>query len=138
MALFFLAALPMGYLAWKALHAFVRDVRCKRRLMPNRLLRFNSELLVLGILFASIASALVLHLPARGLLPNLYRLGFAYVLPFLVFFGKSMAVSFVVLWLRWTLPRLRVDQMMSVCWKYLIPLGFFCFIGQGFWSWLWS
>ena len=138
MVLFLLAALPMSYLAWKALRAFVLDVRCKRRLMPNRLVRFNSELLVLGLLFAAIASVLALHVPARGLLPNLYHLGFAYVLPFLVFFGKSMAVSFVVLWLRWTVPRLRVDQMMLVCWKYLIPMGFFCFIGQGFWSWLWS
>jgi NADH:ubiquinone oxidoreductase subunit H len=133
-----LVALPATFLAWKALRAFVWDVRRKRAYFGSRFVRFHSELLILGLLFAGGALTLALHLPLRTYLPTIYRLAFQYLVPFLVFFTKVMLLSFVVLWWRWTLPRLRVDQLMGVCWKYLIPVGFFCLIGQGFWMWLLS
>lgn len=41
----------------------------------------------------------------------------------LIFILKSVLMVFVQIWLRWTLPRLRVDQLMFVCWKIFIPIA---------------
>jgi NADH-quinone oxidoreductase subunit H len=41
----------------------------------------------------------------------------------LIFLGKVFVLTNVIMWLRWTLPRIRVDQMMSLCWKYLVPVS---------------
>jgi len=40
-----------------------------------------------------------------------------------IFFGKVSLVLFFYLWVRWTLPRLRYDQLMQLGWKALIPIG---------------
>jgi NADH-quinone oxidoreductase subunit H len=42
-----------------------------------------------------------------------------------------------MLLLRWTLPRLRIDQMMHMCWKVLIPVSFINILGTGLY-WLWT
>ena len=42
---------------------------------------------------------------------------------FFWFILKGLSFVFVQIWIRWTLPRLRVDQVMHVCWKVLIPFG---------------
>jgi NADH-quinone oxidoreductase subunit H len=54
-------------------------------------------------------------------------------LQFVVFFLKSYAFVLLAIWLRWTLPRIRVDQMMEMCWKYLVPIAMVNFLGTATW-----
>ena len=46
---------------------------------------------------------------------------------------KTLAVVAAQIWIRWTLPRFRVDQLMSFCWKVLTPLAFLCMLISGIW-----
>jgi len=62
-----------------------------------------------------------------------YAHGYWVALGCLVFAGKTLALVFVVIQVRWTLPRLRLDQMMAVCWKYLIPIAFVAVLGTMTW-----
>lgn len=55
------------------------------------------------------------------------------VLEFLVFFVKAYFWVFVAIWIRATLPRVRVDQLMAICWKYLVPLAFANLLGAALW-----
>ena len=62
------------------------------------------------------------------------------------FFVKLSALLFVYIWIRGTLPRTRIDQMMNVAWKFMLPMAFTCVIaaavwhyaGRGLRGWLWS
>ena len=47
----------------------------------------------------------------------------AWVPSWLILLAKTSMVYFVLIWLRGTLPRLRIDQLMSFCWKFLVPAG---------------
>jgi len=51
-----------------------------------------------------------------------------------VFLSKAFALVFVQMWIRWTLPRIRLDQMMYVCWKVLLPISLVCFVGSCLWE----
>ena len=43
-------------------------------------------------------------------------------IPSIVWFvGKAIAISFIIIWFKWTFPRLRIDQLMALEWKYLLP-----------------
>ena len=62
------------------------------------------------------------------------------------FFAKLSVLLFVYIWFRATLPRMRVDQMMNVAWKFILPMAFTCVVaaavwhyaGRGLRGWLWS
>jgi NADH-quinone oxidoreductase subunit H len=71
---------------------------------------------------SSVASVLFLggfHAPH----PSLQAIG-ALGLGWFWLIFKAWFLIFVMMWLRWTLPRLRVDQLMHVAWKVLLPISF--------------
>lgn len=47
------------------------------------------------------------------------------------FFAKTYLLVFVILWFRWTFPRVRFDQLLNFSWKLLIPVSFLNLIITG-------
>jgi NADH-quinone oxidoreductase subunit H len=56
------------------------------------------------------------------------------VLNVAVFIFKAWLLVFVMMWVRWTLPRLRIDQVMMTCLKYLLPLSCVLLLGVSVWE----
>jgi NADH-quinone oxidoreductase subunit H len=50
--------------------------------------------------------------------------------------AKAVVLVFVIIWVRATLPRLRMDQLMALCWKYLVPLSLAAFLGTAVLLWV--
>jgi len=55
------------------------------------------------------------------------------VLGLLILMTKSSLLVVVQIWIRWTLPRLRIDQVMTTCLKYLIPISCVLLLGTAVW-----
>ncbi len=75
------------------------------------------------------------YLPFESRIPFLSGLsgGWIALVHFAVFQIKVWCLIFLMIWIRWTLPRFRVDQLMDLCWKVLLPVAFFNFIGSACW-----
>jgi NADH-quinone oxidoreductase subunit H len=43
--------------------------------------------------------------------------------PFVWYIGKTFFVIFIMMWFKWTFPRLRIDQLLTLEWKYLLPIN---------------
>lgn len=104
-----------------------------------------------GSMFATSGVAVLLYLGGwhTGILPGdpaLMLEGslgmFGYVLGniinVVVFIVKTWLMVFVMMWVRWTLPRLRIDQVMQTCLKYLLPMSCVLLLGASLWPLLWN
>jgi NADH-quinone oxidoreductase subunit H len=60
----------------------------------------------------------------------------AWVPSYLWFFAKLMALVFTFIWIRGTLPRLRMDQLMNLAWKFMLPLALVNIVAAGLWHFL--
>jgi NADH-quinone oxidoreductase subunit H len=48
-----------------------------------------------------------------------------FIPPIFWFFGKTAFVVYLMMWFKWTFPRLRIDQLLTLEWKYLLPINIF-------------
>jgi NADH-quinone oxidoreductase subunit H len=75
------------------------------------------------------AVELINSLAVSGIIASLFFGGYSifgledYIPPWIIFIGKIYFFYFGLIWLRGTLPRLRIDQLMAFAWKMLIPLA---------------
>ena len=60
----------------------------------------------------------------------------AWVPSYLWFFAKLLAIIFFFIWVRGTLPRLRMDQLMNFAWKFMLPMALMNLVTAGVWHFL--
>ncbi len=46
-----------------------------------------------------------------------------YIPPFIWYIGKTFVIIWIMMWFKWTFPRLRIDQLLTLEWKYLLPIN---------------
>jgi NADH-quinone oxidoreductase subunit H len=91
---------------------------------------WNDPFGILGYLFAHAASTYA-ELPSMG---NAMTLVLLNCVGAGIFIAKAMAIIFVQMWLRWTLPRPRIDQVLYACVKVLLPLSCVLLLGAAIWG----
>jgi NADH-quinone oxidoreductase subunit H len=76
-----------------------------------------------------IVSAIAATLFLGGWMPlhfghgNAFNHAMDYVPGVIWFLGKTLFIIFIIMWFRWTFPRLRIDQLLNLEWKYLLPIS---------------
>lgn len=55
---------------------------------------------------------------------------------YLWFFGKLLALIAIFIWIRATLPRLRMDQLMNFAWKFMLPMSLINLVTAGVWHFM--
>lgn len=84
---------------------------------------FVTSAIIVSLFFGGYNIPFQKYLPLEG---NLLS-----ILQVITFFGKILFSIFVIMWIRWTLPRFRYDQLMKLGWLILIPLALFNIFGTG-------
>lgn len=51
--------------------------------------------------------------------------------------NKGVVGVTVMMWVRWTLPRLRIDQVITTCLKYCVPIAAVALLGATWWQYMW-
>jgi NADH-quinone oxidoreductase subunit H len=46
-----------------------------------------------------------------------------FIPPFIWYAGKTAVIIYIMMWFKWTFPRLRIDQLLTLEWKYLLPIN---------------
>ncbi len=65
-----------------------------------------------------------LHLgPIFGDFASSFNTIMDYIPPFLWYVGKTAFVIYIMMWFKWTFPRLRIDQLLTLEWKFLLPIS---------------
>ncbi len=93
-----------------------------------------------ALLAVLLGTAKLLPLPARGfvvvaMVGAALLWGGEPIPSWIWFFAKTYALFFVLVWFRGTLPRLRVDQLMGLAWKFFLPLALTNILAAGLWVW---
>jgi len=55
-----------------------------------------------------------------------------FIPPFVWYIAKTFFVIFLMMWFKWTFPRLRIDQLLTLEWKYLLPINLFNVLAMAF------
>jgi NADH-quinone oxidoreductase subunit H len=76
---------------------------------------------------ASVAATVFLGgwMPLHFGIDNGFNRAMDFIPPVVWFFGKTFLVIYIMMWFKWTFPRLRIDQLLTLEWKYLLPINLF-------------
>ena len=77
---------------------------------------------------------LATHIAAARAEQNLFQLLLLNVAAAHVFVGKTVLLVFIQMWVRWTLPRPRIDQVLHACFKVMLPMTLVLLLGSALWQ----